>query len=1430
MKIHIALLASLIFFHCGAWAQPSVPEISAKTKALPPDTAYAVVGRGANQRVWEKISYELGADGKAHPKKHRFIELATGMHYMNANGQWVESQEQINILPQGGAAAVQGQYQVYFPANIYNGVIKLVTPDGQILQCRAAGVSYDDGNQTALVAVLTNSIGRLVSSNQIVYPNAFVGFDADLVCTYRKSGFECDLVFRSRPPAPDAYGLDVQTSKIQLLTEFFNTLPPQQALSSANPSQPDLTDDTLTFGKLTMGHGHAFIVPSSATQTNTKAGLPVYKSWMQIQGHTFLIEQLSYPKLSQDLNALPAAANNSGAMNRNSGGKSFALGKRVIPPSHPIQADTNTILLASADSLQSKGVVLDYTTIISGETNFTFQGDTTYYINGEYSLSGTTTIEGGSIIKNKYAGNTSAIDIDQYGTLLCATAPYRPAIFTSYNDNTVGETISGSSGTPGIWDTYIYLDIYATNVCLHDLRFNHCILGAHQNWGITPAQMDVWNCQFMDVDVAVISYNLGLHNVLIGRFVGYDAAVQFTGQSLVAENVTSDYGGSGFIEADGASASVMLTNCLITGQPILGMGSATIYTNNTAWINYPFTPIYQTVGCGNYYLINGSPYRGAGTTNISPALLAELNQKTTYPPIVYSNTPISTATTFSPQAFRDNTNTVDIGYHYDPVDYMFGGVAASSNLTFTAGTVVGWFELPGSGGPGYGISLPDLVNVSLNGTVTAPCILTRYDTVQEGCNGVWQDKGWLGGIIGAGSTQNDNNAPSIKASFTHFNHLAADPNSFRDYNAPLLINANHCEFYGSDDGYLMTFYLTNCLFVRTGLGLQASTNTTVLSGINLRNCTMSGGSISTTHTNGAIWPVWIENCAFDGTDFSGMDDPSGGNTNITYCNFNAFLTGAGQLPSEGANTITVTNFNWQTSWFGDYYLTTTSPLIDAGSVTADKVGLYHFTTQANQIKETNSVVDIGYHYVATDASGNPDDSVGDGIPDYIADSNGNGLVDPGETPWVLPPVIIAEPQNQTPQVGVNATFSVQAVSVIPITYQWRKGGTNISAATNSTLTIANTQNTNAGSYDVIVANDAGLVQSLPAILVPISISYGYPLTTFTAAGLPSSMALDIYATPNLGASHGNRVCFFGCQGQTTFIVPLPFWTLGFFKAGSADDPDGDGLTSGYEQLVSHSNPYSSDTTGGGIPDGWKSEWGLDPTSNTGINGATGDPDGDGISNLNEYLNGTDPFRTNSNPRPIITITNSGFLPVATSGGSDAIFTVSRTGATTNSLTVSFTIGGTAVYNTDYNLSPSQGSLYPFSLTIPSGSSSATIAVHALNTVHLLESVIVGLVPISIYDNSSPATWAYVVDPYNDRSSAFVSSAGASSDSNGDGIPDLWQFANFGSTWQTNSSAAASADPNGNGFSNYQEYLYGTNPNMADEFWIWTVLNNSSIIP
>lgn len=80
------------------------------------------------------------------------------------------------------------------------------------------------------------------------------------------------------------------------------------------------------------------------------------------------------------------------------------------------------------------------------------------------------------------------------------------------------------------------------------------------------------------------------------------------------------------------------------------------------------------------------------------------------------------------------------------------------------------------------------------------------------------------------------------------------------------------------------------------------------------------------------------------------------------------------------------------------------------------------------------------------------------------------------------------------------------------------------------------------------------------------------------------------------------------------------------------DPDQDGLTNVQEYLLG-TNPQSADTDGDGLPDGWEEGHGFDPLVAT-DGGA--DADGDGVNNLQEYLNGTDPTDYYNGQPPVVT--------------------------------------------------------------------------------------------------------------------------------------------------------------------------------------------------
>lgn len=80
------------------------------------------------------------------------------------------------------------------------------------------------------------------------------------------------------------------------------------------------------------------------------------------------------------------------------------------------------------------------------------------------------------------------------------------------------------------------------------------------------------------------------------------------------------------------------------------------------------------------------------------------------------------------------------------------------------------------------------------------------------------------------------------------------------------------------------------------------------------------------------------------------------------------------------------------------------------------------------------------------------------------------------------PAITGQPADQTVIAGASASFTVTATGVPAPTYQWRKGGADITGATSATYTIGATATADAGSYDVVVTNSEGNVTATAATL------------------------------------------------------------------------------------------------------------------------------------------------------------------------------------------------------------------------------------------------------------------------------------------------------------------------------------------------------------
>jgi len=74
---------------------------------------------------------------------------------------------------------------------------------------------------------------------------------------------------------------------------------------------------------------------------------------------------------------------------------------------------------------------------------------------------------------------------------------------------------------------------------------------------------------------------------------------------------------------------------------------------------------------------------------------------------------------------------------------------------------------------------------------------------------------------------------------------------------------------------------------------------------------------------------------------------------------------------------------------------------------------------------------------------------------------------------VLDPAVNTQPVSRTNIAGDNANFFVGAAGTVPLSYQWRYGGTDIPDAALASLNIPNVEAANKGSYSVVVGNVNG---------------------------------------------------------------------------------------------------------------------------------------------------------------------------------------------------------------------------------------------------------------------------------------------------------------------------------------------------------------------
>lgn len=140
---------------------------------------------------------------------------------------------------------------------------------------------------------------------------------------------------------------------------------------------------------------------------------------------------------------------------------------------------------------------------------------------------------------------------------------------------------------------------------------------------------------------------------------------------------------------------------------------------------------------------------------------------------------------------------------------------------------------------------------------------------------------------------------------------------------------------------------------------------------------------------------------------------------------------------------------------------------------------------------------------------------------------------------------------------------------------------------------------------------------------------------FTIEGGSNGVPFDVFVNSVL--SFGTNGVPWAWEGQgyqcNTYLLTNMPNTDCFLILGTPQSTTGDGLTDAYKLLVAKANPNAYSTDGTGMADGWEVLYfghiGIDPN---------GDPDGDGLSNYQEYLmysEGYSPVKWDSNTNSVV---------------------------------------------------------------------------------------------------------------------------------------------------------------------------------------------------
>jgi hypothetical protein len=226
-----------------------------------------------------------------------------------------------------------------------------------------------------------------------------------------------------------------------------------------------------------------------------------------------------------------------------------------------------------------------------------------------------------------------------------------------------------------------------------------------------------------------------------------------------------------------------------------------------------------------------------------------------------------------------------------------------------------------------------------------------------------------------------------------------------------------------------------------------------------------------------------------------------------------------------------------------------------------------------------------------------------------------------------------QPVSVAVRPGSNVVFTVAAIGAGPLTYQWRRNGTNLangdglSGVNTSTLQITGIGPQHRGDYGVLATDGANSVLSMPATL-SVLIAPGIavqPQNITAVAGDTVSFSITVSNAASLPLGfrwlrNNSTAAFFVLDSHTSVLTVTEVTTNATYQVVLTNAANTNGIPSSTATLT-----VLADSDGDHIPDEWMMQhFGHVNALAADLSRATDDADGDTMVNLAEYLAGTDP--------------------------------------------------------------------------------------------------------------------------------------------------------------------------------------------------------------